>query len=836
MSRRTDAAPRTPARGGAFARVAAGLVFGAAVAALALAAAWPVYRTPWLAVTAGGAVLAAILIAAISARRGWTGWPTAVVVAGAFLLLGVPLAVPTRTGDPASFARGLAELASGVVTGPKDLVTVDLPVGVYRNLLVPAFLVFLVGTVVLLRLAWRADHAAYAAVPVAIGMVSFGLLFGAATVSDPLSVGSVVLYAPVETAIGAGTLLTCLLWLAWRGHDERERALARAVAGSGVRPYRRSSGVDRRRTALGAGMIVTALAAAVAVVPFAARGAERDVLREAAGPELAMSRAVSPLVDYRSLFADDRARAELFTVSSQGPAPERVRLATLDEYDGSVFRSGTEGAAADARFVRVPAMLDARGAGAADLEIRIAEWSGIWMPTVAGATSVGFDGPRASALADGFYYNRDAAAGVQTAGGGLAPGDVVRIEASVIADPELQTLVAPGAPASAVPAPEALRTWTDRHANGTDGAALAGLVDLLRERGYLSHALTAGEEPAVWTRSLGDYAFQPSAAGHSLARIQTMFTRLLERETDPRAAANGSYVAAVGDDEQFATAVALIARELGFPARVVVGVRLHSDDPGLAVCEDAVCRGEDVAAWTEVQSADGTWAPIDVTPQHEVSPALDVTEQRDPENVTDVRPDAVEEVVPPEPLQEDTVRRDDETATTGPDLAWLWPVLRIAGILSLALLVLIGPFAVVLAAKASRRRSRRRAPTPAARVAGGWDEYVDAAVDAGREAPRRLTRPELAAAFGTAHGGLLAVEADRAVFSGSALAAEDAAAFWRVVDGERRALARSRGFWRRIAMTVSLRSFIRQLAPSGTAKRLAERGKRRAIGLARTSP
>ena len=69
--------------------------------------------------------------------------------------------------------------------------------------------------------------------------------------------------------------------------------------------------------------------------------------------------------------------------------------------------------------------------------------------------------------------------------------------------------------------------------------------------------------------SLPDYAFQPSASGHSLARIDAMFARLLERETDPRAEASGNYVAAIGDDEQFAVAVALIARELGFPARVV---------------------------------------------------------------------------------------------------------------------------------------------------------------------------------------------------------------------------------------------------------------------------
>ena len=138
------------------------------------------------------------------------------------------------------------------------------------------------------------------------------------------------------------------------------------------------------------------------------------------------------------------------------------------------------------------------------------------------------------------------------------------------------------ASATGTATPDSLRTWVDEHASGSGGAALAGLVMLVRERGYLSHALEVGDETPLWMQSLPDYTFQPSASGHSLARIDAMFARLLERETDPRAAASENFVAAVGDDEQFATAVALIARELGFPSRVVVGARLTSADSGCA--------------------------------------------------------------------------------------------------------------------------------------------------------------------------------------------------------------------------------------------------------------
>ncbi len=55
-------------------------------------------------------------------------------------------------------------------------------------------------------------------------------------------------------------------------------------------------------------------------------------------------------------------------------------------------------------------------------------------------------------------------------------------------------------------------------------------------------------------------------------------------------------------------------------------------------------------------------------------------QQEDPENVTEVRPDTVEEVVPPEPVQEDDSRDDATRTDEGLDLAWLWPVLRVAGI------------------------------------------------------------------------------------------------------------------------------------------------------------
>lgn len=791
-----------------------GVVYVAAMSVVAAVAAWPIYRSGSfvLLVVVAGAVGAAL--ASVGHLRRWGGVPTVSSVIAAVAILGVPLAVPSRLATPVDLLGGFADLGSGALFGWKDLLTVELPVGAYRNLLVPALIVFLGGVCAALRLSWRPTPSAYAAVPVALAMVTYGLLFGRTSVSAPLMVGPVSLAAPMETGAGASAIVASVVWMAWRARRERVRALDRAAASTGIHLSRRGGRPGARRTALAAAMVLTAVVVAVAVVPAAAAGRERAVLRSATGPELDLSREVSPLSSYRADFTDPRADQVLFTVSGDGPLPERVRLATLDSYDGQVYRSGGSDAAGTAAFVRMPADREVTDGQQVRMTVTVGALEGVWMPTAGRIESMRFDGPRASALADRFYYADAAEAGVQTAGGGLQQGDSYTLTAADQTASLAPDARGPGV-RSEVEAPPNLRAWVTAHSTGADGASLAGLVTLLRERGYLSHALSidAGSPPS-WVRELGEYSFQPSASGHSLARIDALFGRLLEREADPTAASSGDMVAAIGDDEQFAVAVALVAEQLGFPARVVVGARLSSSDPSLSVCTGGSCRAQDLTAWTEVRTADGTWAALDVTPQHTVPPSRDRTQLRDPENATEVRPDGVADVVPPPPLQQDSARGDaPPPADAG--LAWLWPVLRTSGFVLLALLILCGPFLWVMGVKAARRRARRTAADPVVRIAGGWEEYVDAAADAGRPAPPDLTRHELASAFGTPSAVLLAAGADRAAFSGAAPTEAEAEEYWRLVDDDRRALRRDAGLWQRARAAVSLRSFLRSLVPVG---------------------
>ena len=586
--------------------------------------------------------------------------------------------------------------------------------------------------------------------------------------------------------------------------------------------------------ALGPGMIAVSVAAAAVVVPAVAQGVERTVLRSGIGPETALTSAISPLTQYRTNFTEPRAGTVLFRVDGDARGADRVRLATLSSYDGETYRAVDPAGNLDAgRYVRVPARLDAGPGTPTTADIRIGQLTGIWLPTLGRVQSVAFEGARASALADSFYYSSDAWGGVQVAEGGVWAGDAYTVTAVTPAAVDLGSIDAPGAVANEMEAPESLQLWVEEHVEGSGGAALAGLVELLRERGYLSHAVSSDPAaPPSWMADIPGYTFESSASGHSLARIDALFRALLDREAEV-GDADLPLVAAVGDDEQFSVAVALIARELGFPARVVVGARLASED-GLRTCDNGACRGEDIVAWTEVQSAEGDWVPIDVTPQSSVAPQTDLTLQRDPQNETEVRPENADEVVPPDPVQQDAAASNDAEEELPADLSGLWVIVRVSGIVLAILAMLLGPLAVIVAAKSLRRRSRRRAESPSARIVAGWNEYVDAAVDHGLASPQTRTREETAVGYATPRGILLADRADRAVFSVETVTSAESDEFWRIVEEERRVFSRRESVWRSFVAAVSLRSFTREIsphsAPPGAPRRQERRTRHRDSG------
>lgn len=791
------------------------------------AAAWTIYRSVSFVVLVAVALVAAHAIAYAGLRWRWSGWWVALATLGAYFVLGLPVAAPGTLTSLPDALRGLAGVATAPVTGWKDLLTLELPLGSYQATLAPALLVFLATPVLALSLAWRSARLWTLAAPLALLPTVFGVAFGSTVLAPAWALGPARI-AP-EVVVGAAALLAALGATVWRTIHERRRAVAAATAATGVRTTGSSTRSIAGRFALAGSMVVVAVVAGALVAPWALAGHGREVLRSGIDPRLELASALSPLSQYRGSFDDDSFDTVLFTVDAPDDA-DRVRLATLPFYDGQVARViDPDAGPGDPRtaFVRVPSTLPAPEAAATGSAlVTIGAHTGPWVPTVGAVTSMSFTGADATTLSDAFFYNRETRGAVELADPGLDAGVSYRQGAAY--DPDAGS-VASLEPARSAPAldealvPESLTEWMDAQQVPSGGEGLSTLVERLRARGFLSHALTVDPAaPPAWASDLGDYAFQPSRAGHSTDRIATLFTDLLTRQNEVGGDDDASLVSGVGDDEQFAVAAMMIADQLGFDARIVLGARLDSDDETLATCTDGSCTGGDLTAWIEVRGTGAEWVPLDVTPQHAVFPSPDIEQRQDPQIPTDVRGEQAESVLPAEANPSDGGERPDDDTAAGQDLTALWTALRIGGISILALVVLFGPFALIVLLKLLRRRGRRHAPDAVERFTGGWQEYVDTAIDHGYAAPRSQTRQELAAGFSpddAAAGAQLATWADRSVFDVAPPSEAENDAFWQIVDAERARFAGELGWWARLRARISLRSLLHRDAQARPRRR-----------------
>lgn len=790
-------------------------VFVGALFTLGAVAVWPVYRSAAFAVMAAAAFAIALSIAAVGLRRGWSVPRLTLATATAYLVVALPLAAPSSLTSGDAALRGLAGVLTAPVAGWKDILSLDLPLGSYQATLAPALLLMLAVGVAGLSLAWRAAGLWVLAPPLVLTLTAWGVLFGSSAVSPAVRLGAVSVIGPVETAVAVAAVLVSLGFYTWRSLDARRRALRIAESTSGVHGAGTSGSAVAGRIGVSVAMIAVATLVGVATAPLAIADRPREVLRTQVDPRLELVHHMSPLAHYRSYFSDELYDRVLFMVETSRPV-ERVRLAALPSFDGQIARIvDPETGDADQRtaFTRVPSTVQApAGTDTVDVRVTLGAYDRPWLPLVGALTAISFDG--VPALADGFFYNRDTRTGVQLAASALTEGTGYRHTGAI--EPALPAVseLTPNGASRIDPdlVPPSLVEWMRLQRAGTGGPALSTLIERLRARGYLSHALVIDPEaPPPWLAGR-DGAFQPSRAGHSSDRIDQLFRALVDRENEVGPGAD--LVAAVGDDEQFAMAAAMIADQLGFEARVVLGARLaDGGDDGVPACEAGVCRGRNMTVWVEVRDdASGIWTPIDVTPQSVTAPFARNEQRNDPENPTDVDAGEASIIPPVDANPTDLDERENDDAPAELDLGPLWAVLRVAGVSLLALLVLLSPFLSVIAVKLLRRRRRRHAPGPTERVTGGWDEYVDLAIDHGHSAPRTATRQELAARFSAedpeARGALLATWADRAVFDEGTPPAHIDEQFWRLVDRERERLGAGRGRWGRLRARLSLRSLL----------------------------
>lgn len=766
-------------------------------------AAWPA--------TVGGVLIGAA-VATVGAWRRWSAAGVAAVLVATYVL-GGGLAAPTLTvlGVLPSPA-GLRALAAAPVTAWKEMLTLEPPLGGGGALLAVPYLLGLLGAAAATGVALRArdPRRAGAAALVPAVWYPLGLLLGT---RDEVR--------PVLTGVGLAAGL--LVWASWR---------------AGLLTVRRVGAL----ALLG----VLAVGAGAAGGPAVVADRDRFVLRDVIVPPFDPDDYPSPLSAFRAYVkADDQ---PLLTVTGL-PAGARVRLATMDRYDGVVWAvSGDGSAAASGEFRRVgPAIAPTVQGRAAHVEIEVRARTGVWLPTVGAVTAMHLD-PQAAARV---RYND--ATGTAVLLGGVTPG--LRYALDVVVPDQSDDAQIGAAPAADVVLPPAVGVPDVVTTAAADVARDAGspvqvaraIQQALSEQGYFSHGITTA----------GDY---PSLSGHGADRI----TGLLGSDL------------MVGDAEQYASAMALMAREMGLPARVVLGVVAPStaeqvsavttpgqpdgrtsgaaEVPGALDAPDpagptgpVTFTSGDIDAWVEIAFAGHGWVAFDPTPPPSRTP-------QQQQSVTPAKPDP--QVVQPPPAEPDVVNPpDDDTeqpqtqdADRDAGSPWWHRALRVAGIAAVPLALLGAPLIVLAGLKARRRRRRRRHPDPTVRVAGGWQELVDAATDLGRTVGVNTTRREaaraLAAAFGppAAAGSSgtsrarrpagpvgdlpaqlheLAADADAAVFGPAGVTPDAAGSYWERVVAATERMRRSSDRRRRLRSRASAASLRHRGAvrPNGSGAR-----------------
>ena len=534
-----------------------------------------------------------------------------------------------------------------------------------------------------------------------------------------------------------------------------------------------------RRLISGAAVLVVAAGAGVATSALTAPAEVRHVLRDTIIPPFDVRDFPSALQSFRGHVRDD-ADSTLFTVQGL-PEDARIRLAAMDEFDGQVINVVDGGPGTSSAFAPIRSNMspDAEGLPVT-LQVEIDGYNDVWVPQAGLVSEIRFEGDDADALRRSTYYSSGSATAVATPG--LSTGDSYTVQTTVPATVTDEQLAEAEFGSVRLPkndnVPEELTSLAAEVVSEatTPVEQVQALSSFLSEDGFFSHGL----EGEVLSRS-----------GHTSERISALI--------------GGDQM--IGDDEQYAVAMALLSGELGIPARVVMGFYPDEKDAGAA---SFAANGENIHAWVEVNFDGFGWVPFDPTPPEDQVPNDQNTKPR-----ADPKPQVLQPPPPPQepvdlpPTLPDDRESEDESLNI---LGIIGAILLIGGISLGILALLAAPFIIIGAWKASRRRARRSAERTADRIAGGWDELTDRAVDYGARLTAGATRGEeaslLAGSLAVPTVTMLADRADAEVFGPRDPSVEDVDAFWQEVDGIVVGLGSEAGFWKRMKARLSLRSLL----------------------------
>ncbi len=161
----------------------------------------------------------------------------------------------------------------------------------------------------------------------------------------------------------------------------------------------------------------------------------------------------------------------------------------------------------------------------------------------------------------------------------------------------------------------------------------------------------------------------------------------------------------VGDDEQYAVAMALMARQLGIPARVVMGFYPGEDDN--AARGSLPVTGTMAHVWVEVPFEGAGWVTFDPTPDRDRTPQTTVPKPRRQPGRRCCR----RRIPPINMLQDSQDKPGNNEDSDRPGENVLLRVLLTLGVAALIASLLAAPF-VLIAWLKSRRRERRRRHAP----------------------------------------------------------------------------------------------------------------------------
>ncbi|MDR0436277.1 MAG: transglutaminase-like domain-containing protein [Propionibacteriaceae bacterium] len=645
----------------------------------------------------------------------------------------------------------LQNLAGAVITGWKDLLTIGLPVAGDSGYLVLVFLLALVFSGIGLLIALR-------------GKATYPPLL-----APSLLLAVVILLADFDPAypnvIGIVFMMLMVTWLALRKARQGRIAI---------------TGAARLSRVVGGFALVMGVVAGALFFGGRIPGIASDtrlVLRSYVHPPIELLELPGPLGGFRkysSELVDDSLYDKVLLTVTGAPAGAVLRIAVLDNYDGTVWAadSGTTTGTFRRFGSRIPVFMagvEYQATITLSDDYTVRDDLASWLPSFGPAITVTFDSDRAR---ENLVYDLNKSQGVVA--DRMRAGERYTITGVVMPQLADEIPTPSGMPVVPSSRSEFMAEPVSEYTRGASSPwqALKRFGEELTN-GYWSDGTREGEA-----------AFLP---GHGQSRMVSFFFR---------------WGALIGSDEHYATAFALAANRLGFPARVIFGAE---------VPDDGVVRGRDVHAWVEISTTAG-WRliPYDVfIPGRDAVPKdweRDESEDRDSTFVPPPKPNELSNA------QGDTLNTE-ATASKGEQGSegllgllpvWARQVVGIGGSVKL----LAGAVVLYKLLRATRRRVHGTYPQ---RVAGGWAEVLDRARDLGYQYPQGATYRAQATNFGFEPLSRFADMTDRVMFGATAPDQADVVDYWAEVRSVRAELGADASGWRRFWARLSPRSLLSPL-------------------------